>query len=110
MKKIKRKLLPKLLISWTLTFNISATECLIEIKFSVLDSADQALQHIPLLRKSKIIDLANRATLKGYSGILKTSFYDINQNIPTKKVFPKFQLIPIEKYFSKTRSVHFNPF
>ena len=41
MKKIKRKLLPKLLISQTLTFNISATECLIETKFSVLDSADQ---------------------------------------------------------------------
>ena len=33
MKKIKRKLLPKLLISRTLTFNISATECLIEIIF-----------------------------------------------------------------------------
>ena len=27
---------------------ISATECPIEIKFSVLDSADQGLQHIPL--------------------------------------------------------------
>ena len=48
MKKIKRKLLPKLLISRTLTFNISATECPMEIKFSVLDSADQDLQHIPL--------------------------------------------------------------
>ena len=47
MKKIKRKLLPKLLISRTLTFNISATECPIEIKFLVLDSADQGLQHIP---------------------------------------------------------------
>ena len=45
MKKIKRKLLPKLLISWTLTFNISATECLIEIKFSVLDSAEQGLHY-----------------------------------------------------------------
>ena len=48
MKKIKRKLLPKLLISRTLTFNSSATECPIEIKFSVLDSIDQGLQHIPL--------------------------------------------------------------
>ena len=48
MKKIKRKLLPKLLISWTLTFNnISAAECPIEIKFSVPDSADQGLHHIP---------------------------------------------------------------
>ena len=35
MKKIKRKLLPKLLISQTLTFNISVTECPIEIKFQV---------------------------------------------------------------------------
>ena len=33
MKKIKRKLLPKLLICRTLTFNISATKCAIEIKF-----------------------------------------------------------------------------
>ena len=48
MKKIKRKLLPELLISQTLTFNNSATECPIEIKFSVLDSADQGLQHISL--------------------------------------------------------------
>ena len=48
MKKITRKLLPKLLISRTLTFNISAAECPIEIKFSGLDSADQGLQHIPL--------------------------------------------------------------
>ena len=43
---IKRKMLPS---CWfprlCLTFNISATECLIEIKFSVLDSADQGLQH-----------------------------------------------------------------
>ena len=48
MKKIKRKLLPKLLISRTLTFNISATECPIEIIFSVLDSAEQGLQHVAL--------------------------------------------------------------
>ena len=41
-KKIKRKLLPKLLISRTLAIHISATECLIEIKFSVLDSAELA--------------------------------------------------------------------
>ena len=47
MKKIKRKLLPKLFISQTLTFNISATECLIEIIFVVLDCVDQGLQHIP---------------------------------------------------------------
>ena len=53
MKKIKRKLLPKLLIFWTLTFNISATKWLIEINFSVLDSVDQGLQDIPLLRESK---------------------------------------------------------
>ena len=33
MKKMKRKLLPKLLISRTLTFNISVTECPIEINF-----------------------------------------------------------------------------
>ena len=46
-KEMKRKLLPKLLISLTLTFNISATECSIEIKFLVLDSADQGLQHKP---------------------------------------------------------------
>ena len=39
--------MPKLLISQTLTFNISAIESPIEIKFSVLDSADQGLQHIP---------------------------------------------------------------
>ena len=40
-------MLPKSLISRTLslTFNISATECPIEIKFSVLDSADQGLQN-----------------------------------------------------------------
>ena len=31
-----------------LDFDISATECPIEIKFSVPDSADQGLQHIPL--------------------------------------------------------------
>ena len=31
----------------TLTSNISATECPIKMKFLVLDSADQALQHIP---------------------------------------------------------------
>ena len=37
MKKIKRKLL----ISRRLTFDISATECMIQIKFSVLDCADQ---------------------------------------------------------------------
>ena len=42
-----------MLISQTLTFHISATKCLIEIKFSVLESADQGLQHIPLYRKSK---------------------------------------------------------
>ena len=42
-----QKVVAKLLISRTLTFNISATECPIEIKFSVLDSADQGLQHIP---------------------------------------------------------------
>ena len=60
MKKI-RKLLPKLLISQTLKFNISATECPIEKKNkqtnkqtkTALDSEDQGLQHIPLLRKSK---------------------------------------------------------
>ena len=34
------------MISRTLTFNISATEYPIEIKFSVLDTADQGLQHI----------------------------------------------------------------
>ena len=56
MKKIKRvKMLQKLLKSRTLTFNILATECLIEIKVSVLDSADQALQHILLERQSKVL-------------------------------------------------------
>ena len=45
MKKRKRKLLPKLM---TLTFDISATEWPIEMEFSVLDFADQGLQHVPL--------------------------------------------------------------
>ena len=42
-KKIKRKLLPKLLISRILTFNISATVCSIQIIFSVLESVDWGL-------------------------------------------------------------------
>ena len=74
MKKIKRKLLPKLLISWTLTFNISATECPIEIKFSILDSTDQARQHITLYRKSKLI--AKRTTIKDLFS------WKANQNCP----------------------------
>ena len=37
--------------------------------------------------------------LKEYSLILKTSFYDKNQKIETKKsLFPKFQLIPILRF------------
>ena len=40
------------------------------------------------------------AYLKGYSVILTTSFYDMNQMTLTKKsLFPKFQLIPF--YISK---------
>ena len=44
----RRKLLPNVLISRTLTVNILTTAYLIELKFSVLDSVDQALQHMPL--------------------------------------------------------------
>ena len=67
MKKIKRKLLPELLISKALVFNISATECPIKMN-SVLDSADQAPQHNPKIKANTCIiikdkdrdDLANR--------------------------------------------------
>ena len=48
-KENKKKLFSKLLVSQTLTFNISATECAIEIKKnSVLESTDLGLLHIPL--------------------------------------------------------------
>ena len=64
MKEIKRKLLSKLLISRALTFDISATECPIEIKFSVLDSAGQELPTTyPIIKGILNIASANRATL-----------------------------------------------
>ena len=52
-----------MLISRTLTFNNSATECPNEIKNSVLNSADQGLTYF-IIKGIYIIDLANRATLK----------------------------------------------
>ena len=53
-------MLPKLLISRTLAFNVPTTECPIEMKFLVMESADQGIQHIPLQRKSKLLTLPTR--------------------------------------------------
>ena len=46
MKKNKKKVVAKV-VDFP-DFDISATECPIEIKFSVLDSTDHGLQHILL--------------------------------------------------------------
>ena len=49
--------MPKLLVLCHFNINISATECPIEMIFSVLESSEQELEHIEFTKKSKLLTL-----------------------------------------------------